>query len=124
MYKGPIKRVLSQMSLPESVVITPTLNGCAKVTPLPTATAPSRYAYKYFFAMTASQWGIFYTEMKTPATIRAGHVMCNSYWYFQTIAGVNSPVNGAINATNYPQWLSPTAVPLICHNDINAPIVV
>lgn len=122
MFNGPIKNALANQNLPVSVVITPTLNGCSKVSALPTATAPSRYAYKYYFAVTPSQWSTFYTAITTAATVRNGHVMCNSFWYFQTIAGVNSPVNGAINATNYPQWLSPTANPVYCYTDINAPI--
>lgn len=120
MFKGPITNNLLTQGLTTKVVITPTLQGCSKITPLPSATAPSRYAYKYYFAVTASQWSIFYTASTTATMVRTGHVMCGSIVYFQTMGGANSPAGTVpMSPTNFPQWLSN---PAVCYTDVNSPV--
>lgn len=118
MYNGPITTHLRSLGLGTNVVITPTLNGCSKISALPTAVNPLRYAYKFYFALTASQWASFYTSMASASTIKAGHVMCNSIMYFQTMAGVNSPAGTApITSTSNPQWL---ANPAVCYQEVTS----
>ena len=94
-------------------------NGCAVVTPLPSAASFVRIAYKFYFAVTASQWASISTSLIKANTIKAGHVECGSTLYFQTYP-LGTITTDPINATNYPQVRDPGSsgtLELFCRND-------
>jgi|LauGreStaDraftv2_3_1035109.scaffolds.fasta_scaffold148953_1 hypothetical protein len=86
---------LASVGIPSSAIINSNLaNGCAVVTPLPSATTPTRIAYKLFFSVTADQWKsittAFYTSSGSRNMVQYGHTMCGSTVSFQTLAGVST----------------------------------
>ena len=61
-------------------------NGCAVVTPLPSAKTITRVAFKFYFAaLTKVQWSSLTDQLvATESTITAGHIRCGSSLNFQS----------------------------------------
>ena len=114
--------LLTQSLDPSKIMINSNnANGCAVVTPLPSASSFVRIAYKFYFAVTAAQWTTISTKLTDVNTIKAGHVQCGSLLYFQSYPlGTNT--SPPVNSTNYPQWLAPSAAGTVCYTDVEAPI--
>ncbi|KAG1681512.1 hypothetical protein FOA52_014018 [Chlamydomonas sp. UWO 241] len=82
----------------------PDLGDCVKVTGLPTRGPFQRIAYKFYFALYPEQWLGVAAALRSGASMRSGHVMCDStvYWQkFNTNIGTLPPAG----ADNEPQWL-------------------
>jgi len=116
-----ISRVLAENNLRFGDVLTDTaLGGCARVSGLPSR-APSRYAYKFFFNLYPEQWGRVSAALYSAVSVRSGHVMCGSSWYFQTVGSVNT--RDPMTPDNWPQWLGPPAAGSTCYTDAWAPLL-
>ena len=97
-------------------------NGCAIVTPLPTTGQFSRVAFKYYFAVTPSQWTAISSLLAVSHTITAGHVLCGSTIYFQQYpSGTSTHVN--LSPTLNPSWLAPSAAGLVCYTNVFDPLI-
>ena len=86
---------LASLGIPSSAIINSNLaNGCAVVTSLPSATSPTRIAYKLYFSVTSTQWSAITAAFRTASGSRTlvqyGHTMCGSTISFQTASGVST----------------------------------
>ena len=91
----------SMQGLPSSVMIgTFNANGCAVVTPLPSAASLQRVAYKFYFALTAPQWATLSSRLVAANTVTLGHVMCSSTLHFQAYplaTNTRAPIDATTN---------------------------
>ncbi|KAG1654445.1 hypothetical protein FOA52_009164 [Chlamydomonas sp. UWO 241] len=83
------------------------MGGCATVSELPSSISVQHYAYKFDFNLYPQQWADVSAALRSQLAIRAGHVMCGSSIYFQTVSGTNTntPLTPAAN----PSWLDASA---------------
>ena len=79
-------------------------NGCAVVTPLPSAANITRVAFKFYFStLTKAQWTAITNQLvATESTITAGHIMCGSSLNFQSYPA-GTPTRAALTPDTSPQ---------------------
>ncbi|KAG1673456.1 hypothetical protein FOA52_002222 [Chlamydomonas sp. UWO 241] len=94
--------------------------GCSIVSALPARGTVLRYAYKFLLNLTPQQWAPVSSALNSQRAISAGHVMCGSSVYYQTIDGANTAP--PLTPQSSPQWLDSSAGAGTCYTDATAPL--
>jgi len=122
-----ISSALTNMGLnPATVIVgSANYNGCAAVTPLPSASSYVRVANKFYLALSESNYLILQSKLYSSSFITSGHILCGSTVYFQAYpSNANVPSSGAFTSpmtpNNEPSWLGAAGVGKVCWSDVLA----
>ncbi|GAX73433.1 hypothetical protein CEUSTIGMA_g885.t1, partial [Chlamydomonas eustigma] len=122
-----ISQALIQMGLNPATVIVGSAkyNGCAAVSPLPSASRYVRVANKFYLAISTADYLTLQAKLYTASFIQSGHILCGSTVYFQAYpSNANVPATDATTSPmthlKEPSWLGKAGMGSVCWTDVLA----